>query len=93
MSEKTVIVETNSRGVATVTLDRPAVHNAFDDAMIARLDEVFIQLAAGGARLMVLRASGRSFCAGADAGWMAASAQYSQDENIADARQSSETTR
>jgi len=85
MSEKTVIVETDSRGVATVTLNRPAVHNAFDDAMIARLDEVFTGLVADGARLMVLRAAGRSFCAGADAGWMKASAQYSEAENIADA--------
>lgn len=74
-------------GVGTVTLNRPATHNAFDDAMIARLTSAFRDLAEDPqVRMVVLRAEGASFSAGGDLGWMKAMAGYSQERNVADAR-------
>jgi methylglutaconyl-CoA hydratase len=73
--------------VATVLMDRPDVHNAFDDRLIAELTAVFGRLGADpAARVIVLAASGRSFSAGADLNWMKRMAAYSGDENVADAR-------
>ena len=76
----------DARGVATVTLNRPQLHNAFDDALIAELTDV---LAAYGAdpsvRAVVLTGAGKSFSAGADLGWMKRMASYSYVENLADA--------
>lgn len=77
---------TDARGVATVTLNRPAVHNAFDDALIAALDATFATLDADPAvRVVVLEAAGKSFSAGADLAWMQRVAAYTQAENEADA--------
>lgn len=79
-------ITTDARGVATVTLTRPAVHNAFDDALIARLTETFRSLGADDAvRVVVLAAEGKSFSAGADLTWMKRMAGYSRAENLADA--------
>lgn len=73
-------------GTATVTLDRPEVHNAFDDTMIGALTEIFSQIDGNdGVRLMVLEGRGRSFSAGADLNWMRRSAAYTPEENLADA--------
>lgn len=77
----------DDRGVATVTLTRPAVHNAFDDALIARLREAFTTLGEDpGVRVIVLAAEGRSFSAGADLTWMKRMAGYTREQNLADAR-------
>jgi methylglutaconyl-CoA hydratase len=74
-------------GVARVTLERPQVHNAFDEAMIAALTAALAGLDADPAvRVVVLQGAGPSFCAGADLDWMRRTAGYSQDENLADAR-------
>jgi methylglutaconyl-CoA hydratase len=81
-----LIVETRDQ-VAILTLDRPEVHNAFDEILIARLTDAFT--AAGGdtaIRAVLLQANGRSFSAGADLNWMRRMAGYSQEENLADAR-------
>ncbi len=73
--------------VATVLMDRPDVHNAFDDRLISELTAVFHRLGAdASARVIVLAASGRSFSAGADLNWMKRMAAYSGDENVSDAR-------
>lgn len=73
--------------VARVTLDRPAVHNAFNAALIADLERTFRALSADpGVRAVVLAGAGPSFCAGADVHWMQASLAYSEAENLADAR-------
>jgi methylglutaconyl-CoA hydratase len=72
--------------VATVTLNRPDVHNAFNPAMIGELTACFTMLAAEhGIRVVVLAAAGRSFCAGADLQWMRESLHWSYEENLADA--------
>jgi methylglutaconyl-CoA hydratase len=74
------------RGVATVTLNRPELHNAFDDALIAGLTATFERLGADPAvRVVVLRGAGKSFSAGGDLGWMRRMAGYSEAENVADA--------
>jgi methylglutaconyl-CoA hydratase len=72
--------------VATVTLNRPDVRNAFNEAMIGELTGVFEQLGKDDTlRAVVLAAEGKAFCAGADLNWMRAMAGYSWDENHADA--------
>ncbi len=74
-------------GVATVTLNRPAVHNAFNDEVIATLTATFERLGADPAvRFVVLRANGRSFSAGGDIAWMRRMAGNAFDENLEDAR-------
>lgn len=84
MSENHLVTIEN--GVATVTLNRPELHNAFDDALIAGLTATFERLGADRAvRVVVLRGAGKSFCAGGDLGWMRRMAGYSEAENIADA--------
>ena len=73
-------------GVATVTLNRPEIHNAFDEALIAKLTETFVALDdEGDVRIVVLAGAGRSFCAGADLNWMKRMAAFGQDENLRDA--------
>ncbi|MFT5643019.1 MAG: methylglutaconyl-CoA hydratase [Janthinobacterium sp.] len=74
--------------LATVTLDRPNVRNAFNETTIADITHVFEQL--GGneqVRAIVLAANGPAFCAGADLNWMKKMADYSHAENLADAMQ------
>ena len=73
-------------GVATVTLNRPEIHNAFDEALIAKLTETFVALDDDGdVRIVVLAGAGRTFCAGADLNWMKRMAAFGQDENLRDA--------
>jgi methylglutaconyl-CoA hydratase len=80
-----VLVE-KTNGVARVTLNRPEVRNAFDDALIARLSEVFRELDADSAtRVVLLAGNGTAFCAGADLNWMKRMAGYSYEENVRDA--------
>ena len=79
-------VRIDASGLAFVTLDRPQVHNAFDEAQIGRLTQAFESLAENaGVRAVVLRGAGRHFCAGADIGWMRRAAQAGEAENIEDA--------
>lgn len=84
--ENSVLYHLDERGVATVTLNKPEKHNAFDDTIIAELTRLFKQIDIDNkVRVMVLRAEGKSFCAGADLNWMKRMAQYSYEENLADA--------
>lgn len=81
-----VLYEVDNRGVATVTLNRPEKHNAFDDAIIATLTKMFNQVARDNrVRVMVLQATGKNFCAGADLNWMKRMATYTYEQNVADA--------
>jgi methylglutaconyl-CoA hydratase len=73
-------------GVAWVTLDRPELRNAFDDALIKQLYDSFLSLGEDKAiRVVVLAGNGPAFCAGADLNWMKRMAGYGYDENLADA--------
>jgi methylglutaconyl-CoA hydratase len=72
--------------VASVTLNRPDVRNAFNETMIAEIAAVFQGLdARDDLRAVVLAAHGKAFCAGADLNWMKKMAGYSDAENHADA--------
>lgn len=72
--------------IARVTLNRPDVRNAFNEALIAELTQAFTTLAQDPTlRAVVLAAEGKAFCAGADLNWMQAMAGYSWEENHADA--------
>ncbi len=73
--------------IARVTLDRPDVHNAFNDELIKLVTEAFADLGArDDVRAIVLAGNGKSFCAGADLNWMKRMVQYSREENVEDAR-------
>ena len=72
--------------VATVTLDRPAVKNAFDDVLIGELTDALGVIAKDDSvRAMVLTGAGDVFSAGADLNWMKKVAKYTFDENVKDA--------
>ena len=74
-------------GVAQVTMARPAVFNAFDEAMIAELDAAFARLSEdAGVRVIVLAGEGKHFSAGADLQWMQRASEASLKWNIDDAR-------
>ena len=74
-------------GVAWITLNRPEVRNAFDDALIASLKNCFSELEGDkSTRIVVLAGNGPAFCTGADLNWMKRMASYGYEENLADAR-------
>jgi methylglutaconyl-CoA hydratase len=82
------IIETeiDSRGAATVWLNRPEVHNAFDDTLIAMLTAELKRLESDQkVRVAVLAGRGKSFSAGADLNWMKRMATYSESQNRRDA--------
>ncbi len=75
----------DTRGVAFVTLNRPEVHNAFDEKLIGELTRVFTELNSDArVRLAVISGAGKSFCAGGDLNWMRGMKAFSRGENIAD---------
>ncbi|HXH03855.1 MAG TPA: enoyl-CoA hydratase/isomerase family protein [Candidatus Competibacteraceae bacterium] len=81
------ILSQTEKGIATLTLNRPELHNAFDDALITELTLELQRLDADPAvRAVVLAAAGRSFSAGADLNWMKRMAGYSFEQNLDDAR-------
>ena len=81
-----LLITTDLAGIRRITLNRPEKHNAFDAATIAELIAAFNDASADPTvRTVVLTGNGPSFCAGADAAWMRASADLSQAENQADA--------
>jgi methylglutaconyl-CoA hydratase len=78
---------TKRDGIARVTLNRPELRNAFDDALIKKLRSTFEELAKDNSvRVMILAGNGPAFCAGADLNWMKRMAGYGYQENLADAR-------
>ena len=82
-------IRTDVQGhVATVTLSRPEVRNAFNDEVIAELSQAFTTLGDDArVRAIVLAAEGPAFCAGADLNWMRRMADYTREENLRDAAQ------
>ncbi|WP_231759975.1 enoyl-CoA hydratase/isomerase family protein [Microbulbifer elongatus] len=85
MTEK-MLCEIDNEGVATVTLNRPEIHNAVDDDLIRQLGETFDNLArSGGVRALILASNGKNFSAGADLNWMKRMADYTEEQNRTDA--------
>jgi methylglutaconyl-CoA hydratase len=73
--------------VGLVALNRPELHNAFNETLIAELTAVLQALDTDAAvRAVVLTGHGKSFCAGADLNWMKKMAGYGAAENLADAQ-------
>ena len=86
MAEPPFVCEIDGDGVATLTLDRPEAHNAFDERAVAALTERLNGWAGDDAvRAVVLAARGETFCAGADIAWMRRAADFTEAENVADA--------
>lgn len=86
MTDQTILTHIDDRGVATLTMNRPELHNAFDDALIAVLTDELKRLERDGrVRVVLLAGSGRSFSAGADLNWMRRIADYTREQNLADA--------
>lgn len=86
MSIAALISETDEHGRATITLNRPEMHNAFDDTLINALTEELKRLDRdANVRVVMLAARGKSFSSGADLNWMRRMADYSFEENLSDA--------
>jgi len=72
--------------VATLTLTRPEVHNALDEALVVNLTQAFQKLGVAEAvRVVVLEAQGKTFCAGLDVGWVRRSIAAPREDNQRDA--------
>ncbi len=88
---ETITLKTDERGVATLMLDRPEKHNALSALMIAELTQAAAQLSSDNAvRVVVLAASGKSFCAGGDLGWMQAQMAADPETRFVEARKLAE---
>ena len=86
MADDTVLVGMDG-AVATVTLNRPKAHNAFDDALVVELTRTFEYLGTRkDVQVVVLAGRGKSFSAGADLAYMKRAAGFSEAQNIVDAR-------
>lgn len=89
-----VVTKVDDRGIAWITLNRPDVHNAFDDAIIQQLIDAMRTVDANdSARIMVLNSNGKNFSAGADLNWMRSMATKNYQENLEDAGQLAELMR
>lgn len=88
MTQRPFLTEIDAAGTATLTLNRPEVHNAFDDALVLQLTEELRRLEQEPrVRAVVLAANGKSFSAGADLNWMRRMAGFTREENVEDAMQ------
>lgn len=86
MSGELFLTKLSDDQVLTVTLNRPDVHNAFNDEMIIGLTAEFNKLSEKDCkvRVVVIEGEGKSFCAGADLNWMKKMKMYSQEDNYRD---------
>ena len=85
MSE-TFLTHIDDRGIATVTMNRPEMHNAFDDLLIIGLTAELKRLELDErVRVVRLAGSGKSFCSGADINYMRRMATYTREQNLDDA--------
>lgn len=87
MHFETLQLDIDTRGVATLTLNRPERHNALNAALIDELRQAAAQLGSDDAvRVVVLTGAGRSFCAGGDFRWFAANTELDRAGRIAQGR-------
>ena len=94
MTASTALTITVENQMARITLNRPDVRNAFNDEVIAELTEAFRSMGQRDeVRAIVLAAVGPAFCAGADLNWMRRMADYTREENLADAAKLAEMLR
>ena len=97
MTENTtgpVLWDIDARGVASVTLNRPEVNNAYDGALIDRMLAALDALGREpGLRAVVIRGNGKHFQAGADLTWVNAVRASSREENLGVSRATAEAMR
>lgn len=87
MNETDILTSIDTAGRATLTMNRPELHNAFNENLVAGLTSSLKQLDADSeVRLVILAASGKSFSAGADLNDMRRMADNSREQNLADAK-------
>ena len=86
MADRKLLIDTDERGVTTVTLNRPEVHNAFDNELTAMITDSLVELQSDEqTRIVILTGAGGSFSSGADIGWMRSMADFTEEENYEDA--------
>ena len=86
MSTPSVLTEIGTDGIGTLTFNRPDLHNAIDETVIAQFKAGLRQVAEDArARVVVIAGNGKSFCAGADLNWMKRTANYDEAQNYRDA--------
>lgn len=91
MSEQFVLYSKTEDGVGKITLNRPDLHNAFNEVFIAQFIAVLKNLRSDlDLKVVTLEALGKSFCAGADLNWMKKMSDYSFEENLEDSEQLAE---
>ncbi|MGM0657064.1 MAG: enoyl-CoA hydratase-related protein, partial [Pseudomonadota bacterium] len=73
--------EFDDKNIATLTLNRPDVHNAFNAELIGELSSALDELAQQPPRAVIVTGAGKSFSAGADLAWMRGMAEASETEN------------
>ncbi len=84
MNDAPILIKESGR-IATITLNRPQVHNAFDDRLITQLLAQLKTISENKLiDVVLIQANGKSFCAGADLNWMQGMVNYSEEESIAD---------
>jgi methylglutaconyl-CoA hydratase len=86
MEYETLLWEVDERGVGRITLNRPEVHNAFNQVMLQELIDVLEAATEQDVRMVVLTGSGRSFSAGADLNWMQQVLHFNYEQNLASSR-------
>jgi len=83
MTYETITLTTDPRGVARLTLNRPAKHNALNGKLIDELHRAAEQLAADtSVRVVILSGNGKSFCAGGDFNWFKVNAESDRATRI-----------
>jgi len=80
------ITVSSENDIVTVTLNRPDLHNAFNEFMIEEVTDAFKNISEGNDRIVIIRGAGKSFCAGADLNWMKKMKDYTEEENERDAK-------
>lgn len=94
MAEPIILCETDSRGVATITFNRPEVNNAYNTEFIQRVLEIAGELAVDDSvRLVLLRGNGRHFQAGADLRWLKQVSTMTPEENLEISRRTTDAVR
>lgn len=86
MNPPSVLTEIGANGIATITFNRPDLHNAIDESVISQFNAGLRRVAADpAARVVVIAGNGKSFCAGADLNWMKRTAGFTEEQNNRDA--------
>ena len=84
---KYLSINKNENGVCYLKLNRPEIHNAFDEVLISELTEFFSSVNSDETvTAVVMSGEGKSFCAGADLKWMKKMINYSSEENLSDSK-------